>query len=103
MISYGFERFGIVIFFDDLINRPAETLQRVFNAMDLPMVEGALAAYDKPRSMKGNKIMENHKESWATCERPNISAQEAAEIVAIWARMDQSFESPDEYASLFPF
>jgi len=103
MIGYGIERFNVVLFFDDLIQRPAATLEKVFSAMDLPMVPGALAAYDRPRSMKGNKIMETHKESWSTCEKPNITPQEAAEIVAIWKRFGQGFESPPEYASLFPF
>lgn len=103
MISHGFDRFNVILTFDDLIHRPAETLEKVFAAMDLPMIEGALAAYEKPRSMKGNKIMDSHKESWATCERPNISSEEASEIVAIWRRLGYSFESPDEYASFFSF
>jgi hypothetical protein len=103
MIGYRFDSFNVILSFDDLIHRPAETLEKVFTAMDLPMIEGALAAYDKPRSMKGNKIMDSHKESWSSCERPNISSEEAAEIVAIWRRLGYSFESPDEYASFFSF
>jgi hypothetical protein len=103
VVAHGFDKFNIILAFDDLIARPAPTLERAFAAMDLPMVEGALAAYDRPRSMKGNKIMETHRESWSTCEKPNLSEQEAAEIVAIWRKLGYSFESPDEYASLFAF
>jgi hypothetical protein len=103
VISRGMDRFNIITTFDELINRPRETLENVFQAVDLPMAEKALAAYDKPRSMKGNRIMNSHKEFWSTCERPNISEEEASDIVAIWKQSGYSFESPDEYASLFRF
>jgi hypothetical protein len=103
MIGYGIDRFTVILFFDDLIHRPAETLKQMFTAVDLPMVEGALAAFDTPRSMKGLKIMETHKEAWSAAERPNISEQEASDIVAIWKQLGRSFDSPDEYASLFAF
>jgi hypothetical protein len=103
VISHGMERFDIIIMFDELINRAKETLRSVFRAVDLPMAEKALAAYDRPRSMKGNRIMNSHKEFWSTCERPNISEEEASDIVAIWKQSGHSFESPEEYASLFRF
>jgi hypothetical protein len=103
VIGHRLNRFDAILSFDDLIHRPSETLERVFKVMDLPMVEGALAAYDKPRSMNGNKIMESHKEFWSSCERPNISMEEAGEIVEIWKGLGYHFESPAEYASFFQF
>jgi hypothetical protein len=103
VIGRGMDRFDIIVMFDELIDRAAETLQRVFRIVGLPMTTEALAVFDKPRSMNGNKIMRSYRDVWSTCERPNLSEQEAADIVAIWKRLGHSFESPDEYASLFPF
>ena len=103
MVTHAVDRFDMILFFDDLINRPAETLEQVFRAVDLPMVDGALAAYDKPRSMRGNKIMESHRDSWDSCEKPNLSAEEAMQIVGLWKHLGQSFDSPAAYKSIFPF
>ena len=103
VIARGMDRFEVIVTFDDLINRAADTLERVFRAVDLPVTGQALAAYNTPRSMKGHKIMNSHRESWSSCERPNISEEEAADIVAIWKQLGCGFESPDEYASLFRF
>jgi len=103
MLRSRLDRFKIVLFFDDLIERPTKTLGAVFAALDLPMVYGALTAYDEPRSMNGNKIMASHKEEWASCEAPNVSDEDAAEIVAVWQQMRRSFESPERYRGVFRF
>ena len=103
ILLHGMDRLNIILFFDDLIKLPAETLELVFRAVDMPMIEGALAAYSKPRSMRGNAIMESHRDAWDSCEKPNLSEQEAQEILGLWKRLDRSFESPPQYKSIFPF
>jgi hypothetical protein len=103
VIGRGMSRFDLIVTFDELINRAEDTLERVFRAVDLATTGQALAAYEKPRSMRGHKIMNSYREFWSTCERPNLSEEEASDIVAIWKQLGHEFESPDEYASLFRF
>lgn len=103
IVSYRFEKFSKVFIFDDFISHPKETLELVFNSVDLPMLDSALNVFNAPRSMGGNEIKTSHSDNWETCQAPPLSEEEADCITKVWKLAGKTFESPKRFQSLFKF
>ncbi|HVZ07133.1 sulfotransferase family protein [Rhodopila sp.] len=104
MLDTGFADIGALVFFEDLITQPEQTLRAILSLAGVPFDDAVLAGFAQPQALKpGDQPRAHHREDWDRCEPPPITEDGRERIMRVWRAAGRSFGSPPRFADLFPF